>query len=86
MRHRSPLFHVFDEFTQASASDADSRAARSARQRRPAGSGRLKKKRGDDRHPSQDLSEAGSYRFDFFFPFFLAAFFFLAMTPHLLST
>jgi len=42
--------------------------------------------RGDDRHPSRDVSEADSYRFDFFFPFFLAAFFFLAMTPHLLST
>ena len=48
--------------------------------------GWAKKLRGDDRHPSKDVSEADSYLFDFFFPFFLAAFFFLAMTPHLLST
>jgi hypothetical protein len=42
--------------------------------------------RGDKRHPSQNHSEAPVQRFDFFFPFFFAAFFFFGMTAHLLSS
>jgi hypothetical protein len=44
-----------------------------------------KKLRGDERHPSHYGAVPQGHFFPFFFPFFLAAFFFFGMIPHLLS-